>query len=173
MSIKSKQHNTSLLHAYNTMTNRIRYSLENAEAYAIPSLQKALEQAKNQAIHLGEVTLEEADEIADYIKHDINDSAEYLMESSHEFSEWLLLDIDIIEKKVVELFLSVADKTQLELAQFSRPAVDLIINFKSGEKTNSATVICAQCKHAAETDAANSLLDCRYCGSQNFKQMPR
>ena len=111
---------SSLIESYNQMMRRVKDTIDNAEAHTMPTLQKALEQAQQQAIHLGEVTLEEADEVARYIRHDINDAAEYLMESSHEFSDWLLLDIEIIEQKVLELFLSVADKTRLELQQFSQ-----------------------------------------------------
>ncbi len=170
MSIKSKQQETSLLQAYNTMTSRIRYSLENAEAYAIPTLQKALEQAKAQAIHLGEITLEEADEIGEYIKRDINDAAEYLVESSHEFSEWLMLDINMIEQKVVELFLSVADKTRVELAQFSRPSFDASTEYKSGDEVGNSTYICINCKHVGEVDLSNKLTECAYCSGHFFKQ---
>jgi hypothetical protein len=113
--------NTSpLIESYNQMMRRVKDTIDNAEAHAMPTLQKAIEQAQQQAIHLGEVTLDEADEVARYIRHDINDAAEYLMESSHEFSDWLLLDIEIIEQKVLELFLSVADKTRLELQQFAQ-----------------------------------------------------
>jgi hypothetical protein len=109
---------SSLIESYNQMMRRVKDTIDNAETHAMPTLQKAIEQAQQQAIHLGEVTLDEADEVARYIRHDINDAAEYLMESSHEFSDWLLLDIEIIEQKVLELFLSVADKTRLELQQF-------------------------------------------------------
>ena len=111
---------TSLIESYNQMMRRVKDTIDNAEAHAMPTLQMAIEQAQQQAVHLGEITLDEADEIARYIRHDINDAAEYLMESSHEFSNWLLLDIEIIEQKVVELFLSVADKTRLELQQFTQ-----------------------------------------------------
>lgn len=111
---------SSLIESYNQMMRRVKDTIDNAEAHAMPTLQKAIEQAQQQAIHLGEVTLDEADEVARYIRHDINDAAEYLMESSHEFSDWLLLDIEIIEQKVLELFLSVADKTRLELQQFAQ-----------------------------------------------------
>jgi len=111
---------SSLIESYNQMMRRVKDTIDHAEAHAMPTLQKAIEQAQQQAVHLGEVTLDEADEVARYIRHDINDAAEYLMESSHEFSEWLLLDIEIIEQKVLELFLSVADKTRLELQQFAQ-----------------------------------------------------
>jgi len=62
--------------------------------------------------------VEEAHEIGEYIKHDINDAAEYMMEYSSEFYDWQMLDIDTIERKVIKLFLTVADYTRLELELF-------------------------------------------------------
>lgn len=129
MSLPNNQNESSLLDSYNRMVARVKDSIDNAESHAIPTLQRAIDHAKKQAIHLGEVSAEDAEEIGNFIKRDINDAAEYLMETSHEFSEWLLLDINIIELKVLELFLSVADKTRLELEQFSRASCNNIIEY--------------------------------------------
>lgn len=109
-----------LIESYNQMMRRVKDIIDNAEAHAMPTLQKAIEQARHQAVQLGEISLDEANEVARYIRHDVSDAAEYLMETSQAFSDWLLLDIEIIEQKVLELFLSVADKTRLELQQFTQ-----------------------------------------------------
>lgn len=113
----------SLIDAYNQMMARIRDSIESAEANAVPTLQKAIDHAKQKAIQLGEISLEEAEEIGNYIKRDINDAAEYLMETSHEFSEWLMLDIDIIEQKVLELFYLLPTTLALNWSNWHDPVV--------------------------------------------------
>lgn len=79
------------------------------------SFQEALNSASVAAIKRGELSLEEAAEIIETIKRDINDAAEYMMESSDEFYDWLALDIEVIEYKVMRLFLSVAENTRLAL----------------------------------------------------------
>ncbi|MBE9560153.1 MAG: hypothetical protein IMF15_05155, partial [Proteobacteria bacterium] len=94
-----------LISAYNQMMQEMRDAFEHADPSDM-SLQKALELAKHQAVHIGEVTAEEAHEIGEYIKRDINDAAEYMMDTSAEFYDWLMLDIEIIERKVMDLFLS-------------------------------------------------------------------
>jgi len=167
---------SSLIDAYNKMMSRVKDSIDNAEAHAAPTLQRAIEQAKKQALHLGEITLEEADEIGNYIKRDINDAAEYLMESSHEFSEWLMLDIDIIEQKVLELFLSVADKTRIELEQLARPdcAIDKneheITIYKSGEITGPGSLICANCKQMIQFNTTGKIPVCNQCAGTMFER---
>ncbi len=69
-----------LVSAYNRMMKEMRDAFDQAGNSDI-SLQKALDQAKHKAVHLGEVTAEEAHEIGEYIKHDVNDAAEFMMES--------------------------------------------------------------------------------------------
>ncbi len=112
-----------LISAYNQMMQAMRDAFEDTDADDM-SLQNALERAKHQAVHLGEVSAEEAYEIGEYIKRDINDAAEYMMESSSEFYDWLLLDIEAIERKVIKLFLSVAEHTRVELEQFKQVIPD-------------------------------------------------
>jgi len=180
MSTPNKQENTSanrssLVDAYNQMMSRVKDSIDNAESHTMPTLQKAIEQARDQAIHLGEVSLEDAEEIGNYIKRDINDAAEYLMETSHEFSEWLMLDINIIEQKVLELFLSVADKTRLELEQLSNAVCEVPENlspskYNSGEITGPGTLVCSQCQQRIQFATTGSIPVCSQCGNQHFKR---
>jgi len=175
MTTPNKQDNTSLVEAYNQMMARVQDSINNAESHAMPTLQKAIEQARDQAIHLGEVSIEDAEEIGNYIKRDINDAAEYLMESSHEFSEWLMLDIDIIEQKVLELFLSVADKTRIELEQLSHAACDIereaiSSEYKSGEITGPGTLVCTHCQTIIQFSTTSTIPECSQCAGQRFRR---
>ena len=163
------QQENPLIDAYNNMMARIKDAIEDAEHNAVPTLQKAIEMAKQQAIHLGEITADEADQIGNYIKRDINDAAEYLMETSHEFSEWLMLDIDIIEQKVLELFLSVADKTRLELEQFSRPACK-ITTYHTGEITGPGSLVCASCEQLIHFKTTGHIPPCPRCKHNEFRR---
>ena len=116
LQIKPARHLTS---AYDQMMKTMREAFEQDEANDM-SLQKALDLAKHQSVHRGELSAEEAYEIGECIKRDINDAAEFMMETSAEFYDWLMLDIEIIERKVVKLFLTVADYTRVELELFSQ-----------------------------------------------------
>jgi len=175
MSTPNKQDDTSLVEAYNQMMARVRDSIDSAESHTMPTLQRAIEHARDQAIHLGEVSLEEAEEIGNYIKRDINDAAEYLMETSHEFSEWLMLDINIIEQKVLELFLSVADRTRLELEQLSHTACEIGApnnrsEYKSSEITGPGSLVCNHCQQMIQFNTTASIPTCPQCGGQTFKR---
>lgn len=162
-----------LITAYNQIMTEMRNAFEQADI-TDKSLQKSLDQAKNQAVHLGAVTSEEAFEIGEYIKRDINDAAEYMMESSAEFYDWLMLDIEVIERKVVDLFLSVADHTRIALEQFKQAETQRQIPlYKSGEITGPGTLICEDCGTARAFLSSHEIADCRHCGNHRFIRRQR
>ena len=170
MTNPNHEHDNKLVDAYNRMMSRIRDLIETADAQTVPSLQKAIDNARLQAVHLGEITQEEAEAIGNYIKRDVNDAAEYLMETSHEFSEWLMLDIDIIEQKILELFLSVADKTRLELEQLSHPNGDVVHAYHSGEITGPGTLVCTNCGHKLQFHTTRRITPCVKCHHTVYKR---
>ena len=158
-----------LISAYNQMMQEMRDAFEQADSSDM-SLQKALDMAKHQAVELGVITADEAHEISEYIKRDINDAAEYMMDSSAEFYDWLMLDIEIIERKVIDLFLSVADHTRVELEQFKQtvPEEKQIPIYKSGEITGPGTLICESCGKIKPFLSSDEITDCLQCGHNRF-----
>jgi ABC-type proline/glycine betaine transport system ATPase subunit len=86
------QSSNRLIDAYNQMMASIRSSFETSDNDEM-SLSKAMSMARDEITHITDVTQDEAEEISNFIKRDINDAAEYMMESSSEFSDWLMLDI--------------------------------------------------------------------------------
>ena len=167
-----KKRNYSLVDAYNQMMARIRDVIERPQSHTAPSLQKAIDIARAEAIRHGEVTPGEADEIAAYIKRDVNDAAEYLMETSQEFSEWLMLDIDVIEQRVLELFLSVADSTRLELEAFARPKCETN-DYMTGEITGPGTLQCAACGQTIGFRTTDHIPPCPTCGHDVYRRVER
>ena len=112
-----------LISAYNQMMESMRYAIDNTEIGEM-TLQQAHDAARHPAVHAGSVTAEEANQLGEHIKRDNNDAAEHMMEASAEFYDWLMLDIDVIERKVMDLFLSVAEHTRVELEQFINTSTD-------------------------------------------------
>lgn len=166
----SNKHSSSnrLVDTYNQMMAHIREAFENTDTSDL-SLQKAVNNAKDEAVHLGEVTREEAHEISEYIKRDINDAAEYMMETSAEFSDWLMLDIEIIERQIIDLFLSVADRTRIELEQFQNPPRKPV-EYHSGEITGPGTLVCTQCGHQVSFITTGEIEPCPECKNTTFQR---
>jgi len=168
MTSTKNQPASRLVNVYNQMMASIRQAFDETDT-SDSSLQQALDAAKKQAIHLGEVTAEEAHEISEYIKRDINDAAEYMMESSAEFSDWLMLDIEVIERKVVDMFLSVADRTRVELEELKHNSEELSLYY-SGEITGPGTLVCTECGHKMPFVTTAAIEPCKKCGHNTFKR---
>lgn len=159
-----------LIKAYNQMLASIRDAFEETDNDTSDiSLQHALESARERIVHLGEVTIDEAQEISDFVKRDINDAAEYLMETSAEFSDWLLLDIEVVERKVIDMFLSVADRTRVELEQLKNHQRQLN-TYYSGEITGPGTLQCSQCNTPVTFATTSQIEVCTKCGNSSFRR---
>ena len=109
-----------LVDGYNRMIASIRIAFEETRIQKM-SLSWSLQIAAEDVISNSDITPNEAFEIGELIKRDINDAAEVLMETSVEFSDWLMLDIEVVERKMVELFLFVAEQTRFELEKIYHP----------------------------------------------------
>ena len=164
----SHQSSNRLIDAYNQMMASIRAAFESPDDKDM-SLSKAMSMARDEITHLTDVTQDEAEEISNFIKRDINDAAEYMMETSSEFSDWLMLDIEVIERKLIDLFLSVADKTRLELEQFGVQNRELSLYY-SGEITGPGTLLCDTCGHRVAFTTTSQIGKCEQCGHNTFRR---
>ena len=165
MHTSNLKNTNQLISAYNQMMMAIQQAFESSETDDM-SLQKALTMARDEMVRLGEMTVTDAQDICEYIKHDINEAAEYMMESSEEFCDWLMLDIDIVERKVVDMFLSVADKTRLEIDQLSHKSYSPSI-YTIGEITGFGTLQCTHCGENVNFKVPTVIRACQ-CGNTKF-----
>jgi hypothetical protein len=162
---KSRSH---LIEAYNQMMQSIRSAFDNADA-AEMTLQKALDMARQQVIHLGEVSVEEAQEISEFVKRDINEAAEYMLETSSDFGDWLMLDIEVLERKIVDMFLSVADRTRVELETLKQYNREISLYY-SGEITGPGMLKCTQCGKCVAFLTTGHIEACEQCGNGSFQR---
>lgn len=158
----------TLVEAYNRMMDSIRNQVKNNKNRASVNLQKAIDQARRDAVASGELSLEEAEDVGHTIMQDINEAAEYLMETSHEFSEWLMLDIEIIEQKVLDLFLRVVETTRKDLNRLVRPRLENKQTY-AGRLTAPAANTCSDCGKALNYKSRSATPRCAACQSKHFK----
>ena len=159
-----------LVNAYNQMMHTIKEAFDSAdEETADASLQHALKLARERIVDIGDLTADEAVQVSEYIKRDINDAAEQLMETSAEFSDWLLLDIELVERKIVDLFLSVADTTRVELEQLKQNNREAA-RYHAGEITGPGTLECSRCGNHMAYTTTGVILKCDECGNTEFKR---
>lgn len=158
-----------LLHAYDTMIKRLHDTVESAEKLAIPSLDENVQQAKEKAIELGELSSEEATKVAKYLKRDLDDVSVYLQETQEEFSQWLSFESYLIDGKIGEWINSVADKTKLQWDKLSIEAIKAQL-YHSGEVTGPGTLECIACEQTLNFKKTGHIPPCPKCHKTEFKR---
>jgi hypothetical protein len=163
---KSAHH---LISAYNRMINTMREALENSATGYLP-VQQAIQIARHDIVDSGMASAEEAYEIGESIKIDINDAADQLMESSEAFDDWISLDITAIEVKVMEAYLDVADTTRVELERVSNytsiePNIPV---YSIGRIAQTVNLYCASCGSEKSFTSPAVITECEHCGHSHF-----
>lgn len=161
-----------LIAAYDNMMARVAKLLDTAEQQALPALQKNIENAKNQAIELKEITQDEAEKLAYYVRRDLHDAAEYLEQTGDELSAWLSFDLELVEDRLLEVFAKVADKTRLELAQLAEQA-KRSEEYHTGEITSIGTLACKSCGTLVHFKKTGRIPPCPKCHQTVFVRAPR
>jgi hypothetical protein len=131
------------------------------------SLADGLEKAKEKTHAVGTFTQEEIHKVADFLQRDIEGAAHSLQaEKQDNLSEWLKFDVDLIENFALDAFMSVADKTSIELAQLKRHGEQNI--YYSGEITSPGTLTCVACAKEIAFKSTSEIPDCPACGAKTF-----
>lgn len=159
-----------LVTAYNRMMERVRSMIDRAGERALPTLQHRIDAAKDKAVELGELTREEAEKVGDYLKRDIEDAAGYLAEPSQEFADWLRFDIELIEERLLEMFLAVADRTKVELLQLQRQA-ERADAWHTGELAGIGTLECLDCGKQIHFHTTGRIPPCPSCHGTAFRRL--
>lgn len=157
--------------AYNRMMERVHHAIETAENKALPGIRHSIEKARETAVELGELTQEEAEKIARYLKRDMHDAGQHLAESGEELGSWLRFDLGQIEDRLLELFSSVADKTRLEWLELKQE-LEKDPPYHSGEITGPGTLYCASCNEAVHFHHTARIPPCPKCKNGTFRRWP-
>ncbi len=158
-----------LVEAYDTMLKRVSDAIKKAEQSAIPALKKNIEQARETAIEVGELTREEAEKIASYLERDMRDAADFLSETGREFKEWGKFDLELIEDRLLEMFANVADKTRLELEALAQRARRASM-YHTGEITGPGTLVCTQCGKEIHFQKTGHIPPCAGCHGTEYRR---
>ncbi len=155
-----------LTDAYNQMLARAKQGLEKAGK----GLGHALEAAEQKASELGELSREEAGKVGDYLRRDLHDAGQFLAETGQDLKAWLRFDLEQVESRMAELFLTVADKTKLELDKLAERAAQVGV-WHTGEVTGIGTLQCQQCGEELHFHKTGHIPPCPKCQGTKFSRI--
>lgn len=166
----SDEQNNRLVDAYNRMLERVKGAIIDAEQNAIPNLAHNIENAREKAVELGELTREEAEKVGNYLKRDVENAGEYLNETGSELGEWFRFDMQLIEDRLLEMFRLIADRTSIELSELARRA-DALGEWHTGEITGIGTLECKACGEQVHFHKSGHIPPCPKCHETRFRRV--
>ncbi len=173
--MKDSQHHDpidALGTAYEKMFERAAEHFHNVEEKTGPVLHKLVDEAKEKAIELKELSREDAEKLAAYLKRDLADATDYLLETGHELRDWLGFETSLVESSLLDLMLKAADKTTLQLLKLKETAREASV-YRTGEITGAGTLVCDQCGEKLHFHKAGKIPPCPKCHATSFHRSSR
>ncbi|MBA1146062.1 zinc ribbon-containing protein [Ectothiorhodospiraceae bacterium WFHF3C12] len=157
------------LHGYEKMLDRVREFMDRAEKETGPRLRKAIEDAKERTIELGELTRDEAEKIAEYIRRDVEDAADYTSRTDADLGAWLRMDLQLVENWIWDRFSSVADRTRLEWVELQHELAEREF-YHTGEIAAPGVLTCDNCGEQLHYKKAGHIPPCPKCNGTRFRR---
>jgi len=152
---------------YERMLGRLRDSVEDWRDETGPRLRWAIDRLREQAVELNELTHDEADRVARWLRRDVEEAADYSVRTERDLSNWLSMDIQLVESWLWERFSSVADQTRLDWLRFQQSLADNA-EYHTGEIAAPGSLACDACNATLRLRQAGHIPPCPSCGQTVF-----
>ena len=162
--------NDKLAQAYDKLLEIMKKAWHDTEAQALPPLKERLDQAAEKLSALGEITREEAEHVAEYVRRDLQEAGEFLSESGKSLKDLITFDLEFVESKVAEMFAQMADTTRIELDRLAERARQ-VGEWHTGEITGIGTLECKQCGELLHFEKTGHIPPCPKCHGSTFKKV--
>ena len=153
-----------LIAAYSDFMKHLHETMEDT----LHTFAEALEISKEKTGKSSDLTDDELNKVSSYVKRDVEHAAHGLSdeEDKDSLSEWFKFDIELIENFTLDAFLSVADKTRIELEKLRELAETH--TYHSGDITIPGTFICDACGKEIAFKETSEIPECPQCHGTTF-----
>lgn len=158
-----------LNNAYRKMLERTRETLDRTRKDGLlPTLEELIADAREKAVEIEELSVEEAEKIGNYLKRDLKDTAQFLQDSKKGLAEILSFDLELIEDKLLNVFSLMADHTKEELQRLKQQARQAEERH-TGEITGLGTLVCTGCGQELHFHKPGHIPPCPKCHGSSYR----
>lgn len=155
-----------LITAYSEFLQHLHETMENT----LNSFTDAFEISKDKTNENSDLTADELEHVSTQVKRDVEHAAQNLpAHDNNSLSDWLKFDIELVENLTWDAFLSVADKTRVELAKLEQEAKTH--KYQSGDITIAGTFLCDDCGKEIAFKTASRIPPCPTCHNHTFVRL--
>lgn len=162
-----EENQTKLTDGYKNLIERTKKTLNEIDSEIPPALHDAMEVAKKKAVEIGELTAIEADKVAEFVRRDIYDAAQYIKTKERELADWLKLDLLLLKKNILDDFDFLVKQMQSEIKHISKN-MEPGLTWKTGEITGIGTLECDHCHALIHFHKAGHIPPCPKCQKTDF-----
>ncbi|MCP5161546.1 MAG: zinc ribbon-containing protein [Hahellaceae bacterium] len=167
----AQKHSAEAAKVYNRMLERAEKTIAQLEVKSWEAIKAEIDEAIEFEHDLAELTREEVDLLGAYIKRDLQQFSEYVAETGQGIREWFRMDIALVEERVREALLSIADKTQVGLLELDQKIHHDPGLYMTGEIACAGMLQCSECGYMMCLTETRHIDACHQCGSHYFKRI--
>jgi rRNA maturation endonuclease Nob1 len=160
------------LEAYDRMLEQVQSRLRAMQETTLETLEGEVDNAIEAEQELKEMTKDEISLLGTYLQRDLEHLIHFVDETGEGLAEWLQLDLSLLEHRLTERLLSVADQTLVDtLALKQKLESHEAGQYIAGEVATAGMFQCLNCEHMLCLTSTSHLEDCEACGSQYYKRV--
>jgi len=134
-----------------------------------PALHAMIDKSADGLAELEHLSEQEARNLTEYLKRDLQDAAEFMVNEGKEFSDWLAFDLQLVEDKLLQMFMEAADHTTVDLLQLKEMAERA--GYATGEVVSPGSFRCDGCGHVLQFHHISAIPDCPQCHAKHFHRV--
>lgn len=155
-----------LVSLYKKLLEKTVSELKNLKQKSAPAWHEIIEESGEKLAELEQLSEREAMKVSDYLKRDLKDAAEFLQDPGKEFSDWLAIDVQLVEDTLLDMFMKAADQTKLELMQWREQGEQA--GYQAGDVAGPGSLQCDDCGQIMQMYTVQEIPVCPRCGKSQF-----
>ncbi|MGD9888569.1 MAG: hypothetical protein AB7S56_04795 [Halothiobacillaceae bacterium] len=161
-----------LREAYHAMSERV-LDLMQGEHGVRKSLDAALLQAREWVMTAKELSLEEADDLAATLRHEMDALSNTLLSAEEEFEDWVETDLLVAEHQALEQMLLAADPTTRDLLRLKEMWAEQMAQLlRAGDTVAAGAYECVDCGEVLHLEASQNVLPpCPACAGSVYRRL--
>lgn len=167
---KTPKHSENAPAAYDRVLERLRQQLDEAGEVSWDYLQERIEEAAEMELAAAEMTRDEVELMKAYLRRDLKQLGYYAHETGEGLAAWLHFDLGVLEERVRQALLDLADKTRVQHELLREQLAHDEDRYLAGEVSAPGTLRCLQCGETQQLRATDRIAPCS-CGGVVFERV--